>query len=482
MRRVDAASFASRELLPLTAKGTASLAYLDACLAVDAPGERDPLTLTAFVRALRDSARATAAASLGESRGGVEARSGGGGGPLAGATARSHESAIARVAELVDAAVGTLKRRFQREGNAHGGVDPVTLTRFLADASVAPGDARAALAELRAWEGFPLDVRFARFRQAMRPRSVRLAERNAKRADSSGTAPGTDHEEPSLAFDPAIEAELASAREDRIRLAAEGQKQTNVASAFAPGKALQRSPVKRDVFAKSPSKAITRNIAASPSTPTSAAARKNINTRPIAYRTPEKEKSPGAPKTRGSGGRFGATVGSKSATRSASPFSAAGERAATRAAAELAAALEASPAGDDGELPLAINFANSGSSGLSHRRRLDVSRSTEKLTAPRRPSSPATLRVVRAAAEAKESFRNINETLSQLEANAERFENDLLRSSATMAAMDAARREREDAATAALLRRARDARARAEAEDKAEMEARLVVAKRQSKK
>jgi hypothetical protein len=112
----------------------------------------------------------------------------------------------------------------------------------LADASVAPGDARAALAELRVWEGFPLDVRFARFRQAMRPRSVRLAERNAKRADSSGTAPGTDHDEPSLAFDPAIETELASAREDRIRLAAEGQRQTSVASAFAPGKALPTEP------------------------------------------------------------------------------------------------------------------------------------------------------------------------------------------------------------------------------------------------
>jgi predicted phage-related endonuclease len=110
---------------------------------------------------------------------------------------------------------------------------------------------------------------------------------------------------------------------------------------------------------------------------------------------------------------------------------------------------------------LATAAVSRGTGGLSHRRRLDVSRSTEKLTAPRRPSSPATLRVVRAAAEAKESFHNINETLSQLEANAERFENDLLRSSATMAAMDAARREREDAATAALLRRARDARARA---------------------
>ena len=131
---------------------------------------------------------------------------------------------------------------------------------------------------------------------------------------------------------------------------------------------------------------------------------------------------------------------------------------------------------------MATAAVSRGTGGLSHRRRLDVSRSTEKLTAPRRPSSPATLRVVRAAAEAKESFHNINETLSQLEANAERFENDLLRSSATMAAMDAARREREDAATAALLRRARDARARAEAEDKAEMEARRVVAKRQSKK
>jgi hypothetical protein len=196
---------------------------------------------------------------------------------------------------------------------------------------------------------------------------------------------------------------------------------------------------------------------------------------PSAYRTPEKSPvSKSAPR-----GRFGAS-GSKSGSR-ASPFSAAGERAATRAEAELAAALEASPAGDGGSpvttarAPLSV-----ASSGLSHRRRL-VSRSTEKLTAARRPFSPAAPRA-NDAAEAAEGFRNINETLSRLEANAERFENDLLRSSATMAAMDAARREREDAATAALLRRARDARARAEAEDKAELEARRVVAKRQSKK
>ena len=475
MRRVDAASFAARELLPLAAKGAASLAYLDACLAVDAPGERDPLTLTAFVRALRDSARATAAASQGadgaregENGGGPpgtpsvsksdrEPRAGGGGGALAGATARSHESAIARVAELVDAAVGTLKRRFQREGNAHGGVDPVTLTRFLADASVAPGDARAALAELRKWEGFPLDVRFARFRRAMRPRSVRLAER--KRAE-----PEAREETRGDAFGPEIEAELASARADR--LAAEGRSR----GAFAPGKALERSPVKVDVFrpsASSPTRAGV-NGASSPSARNSLPARNS----PSAYRTPEKfSKTPR--------GRFGAS-GSKSGSR-ASPFSAAGERAATRAEAELAAALEASPAGDGGSpvttarAPLSV-----ASSGLSHRRRL-VSKSTEKLTAARRPFSPAAARA-KNAAEAAEGFRNINETLSQLEANAERFENDLLRSSATMAAMDAARREREDAATAALLRRARDARARAEAEDKAELAARRVVAKRQSKK
>ena len=479
MRRVDAASFAARELLPLEAKGAASLAYLDACLAVDAPGERDPLTLTAFVRALRDSARATAAASQGAdgaregeagsgppgtpsvSKSDREPRAGGGGGALAGATARSHESAIARVAELVDAAVGTLKRRFQREGNAHGGVDPVTLTRFLADASVAPGDARAALAELRKWEGFPLDVRFARFRRAMRPRSVRLAERKRSEPETSKEETRSD------AFGPEIEAELASARADR--LAAEG---LSSRGAFTPGKKLERSPVKVDVSlldpsASSPTRAGVTRAASSPS------ARLSARNSPSAYRTPEKSPvSKSAPR-----GRFGASGSKNPAGSRASPFSAAGERAATRAEAELAAALEASPAGDGGS-PVITNHA---SSGLSHRRRL-VSRSTEKLTAARRPFSPAAPFSPKNAAEAAEGFRNINETLSRLEANAERFENDLLRSSATMAAMDAARREREDAATAALLRRARDARARAEAEDKAELEARRVVAKRQSKK
>jgi hypothetical protein len=323
---------------------------------------------------------------------------------------------------------------------------------------VAPGDARAALAELRKWEGFPLDVRFARFRRAMRPRSVRLAERKRSEPETQ------EKETRSDAFGPEIEAELASARADR--LAAEGRSR----GAFAPGKALERSPVKVDVFrpsASSPTRAGV-NGASSPSARNSLPARNS----PSAYRTPEKfSKTPR--------GRFGAS-GSKSGSR-ASPFSAAGERAATRAEAELAAALEASPAGDGGSpvttarAPLSV-----ASSGLSHRRRL-VSRSTEKLTAARRPFSPAAARA-KNAAEAAEGFRNINETLSQLEANAERFENDLLRSSATMAAMDAARREREDAATAALLRRARDARARAEAEDKAELAARRVVAKRQSKK
>jgi hypothetical protein len=341
-------------------------------------------------------------------------------------------------------------------------VDPVTLTRFLADASVAPGDARAALAELRKWEGFPLDVRFARFRRAMRPRSVRLAERKRSEPETQ------EKETRSDAFGPEIEAELASARADR--LAAEG---LSSRGAFTPGKKLERSPVKVDVSvdpsASSPTRAGVTRAASSPS------ARLSARNSPSAYRTPEKSPvSKSAPR-----GRFGAS-GSKSGSR-ASPFSAAGERAATRAEAELAAALEASPAGDGGSpvttarAPLSV-----ASSGLSHRRRL-VSRSTEKLTAARRPFSPAAPRA-KNAAEAAEGFRNINETLSRLEANAERFENDLLRSSATMAAMDAARREREDAATAALLRRARDARARAEAEDKAELEARRVVAKRQSKK
>ena len=293
----------------------------------------------------------------------------------------------------------------------------------------------------------------------MRPRSVRLAERKRSEPETSKEETRSD------AFGPEIEAELASARADR--LAAEG---LSSRGAFTPGKKLERSPVKVDVSlldpsASSPTRAgVTRAASSEPS------ARLSARNSPSAYRTPEKSPvSKSAPR-----GRFGAS-GSKSG---ASPFSAAGERAATRAEAELAAALEASPAGDGGS-PVITNHA---SSGLSHRRRLEVSRSTEKLTAARRPFSPAAPFSPKNAAEAAEGFRNINETLSRLEANAERFENDLLRSSATMAAMDAARREREDAATAALLRRARDARARAEAEDKAEMEARRVVAKRQSKK
>ena len=120
---------------------------------------------------------------------------------------------------------------------------------------------------------------------------------------------------------------------------------------------------------------------------------------------------------------------------------------------------------------------SAGSSGRPRRPRL-VSRSTEKLTAARRPFSPAAFRSS-AAEEAAEGLRDVNETISQLEADAERFDTELLRSSATMAAMDAARHGREDAATGALLRRAQEVRARAEAEDKAELEARRVVAKRQ---
>ena len=59
--------------------------------------------------------------------------------------------------------------------------------------------------------------------------------------------------------------------------------------------------------------------------------------------------------------------------------------------------------------------------------------------------------------------------------SAETFELDLERSKLTMYAMESARKEREDAATAALVRRARERRHLAEAEERAEREARMMT-------
>jgi hypothetical protein len=77
--------------------------------------------------------------------------------------------------------------------------------------------------------------------------------------------------------------------------------------------------------------------------------------------------------------------------------------------------------------------------------------------------------------EATEGFIRVNESYRVLEENAEAFEVDLLRSAQVMRAMDIARAEREDSATASLLRRAREKRLEAEAEERAFEAARRVV-------
>jgi hypothetical protein len=80
-----------------------------------------------------------------------------------------------------------------------------------------------------------------------------------------------------------------------------------------------------------------------------------------------------------------------------------------------------------------------------------------------------------AVREATEGFIRVNESYRVLEENAEAFEVDLLRSAQVMRAMDTARAEREDSATASLLRRAREKRLEAEAEERAFEAARRVV-------
>jgi hypothetical protein len=499
--RTDVLRFCETELLPAEAKGETSLAYLDACLAVDAPLDDDTLTLTAFVRALRDSARATAAASLGEGLGDDDGgwipetsartfkkkkkeeflkddspgktepaptrsfrtppentrvdeddtekakrfvRTGKGGGPLAGATARSHALAIARVAELADAAVGTLKRRFQKQGSKFGGLDPVALTRALADVSVTPGDARAALAELRAWEGFPLDVRLQRFRQAMRPRSVRLAERKARRAEAedenrrdreakngAGSIPVPDAEEETryglgFAIAPHSFPYATTAVPIRFETSSERRSRPLAAAAAAAGARATRLAQAAGVCPASkdhPGPPSKTEVAGDPA---SASAEEE-----------EEEKEEGV------SNRWWSSVVSDA------------ERAAALAPAGTARSESRGTATRAGSRPSA-----------EHRPFVDTQVGVGGGPGSARRAEDS------AAAAAAEGFRRVKETLTLLEANAERFENDLMRSSATLAAMDAARREREDAALVALARRARETRRRVETEEKAEREAR----------
>ena len=205
----------------------------DACLAVDAPGERDPLTLTAFVRALRDSARA---GRRGVARGGRRAggrkrrgpagdavrfqerrepRAGGGGGAR-----RRRDGALARVRDRARRRAGGCRRRHAKAPLPEGGQRARRRGPGDPDAVLggrlrgAGGRARGARRAAQMGGIVPLDVRFARFRRAMRPRSVRLAER--KRAE-----PEAREQTRGDAFGPEIEAERASARADR--LAAEGR-------------------------------------------------------------------------------------------------------------------------------------------------------------------------------------------------------------------------------------------------------------------
>lgn len=547
MTRREATVFATTELLADDAKNNkVTVAYLSAQLAVDAPDENDAFTLTSFTRAARDSARATAAAALGEGRHsaleGVDIgddkqtsppgpdgttseekekskksrlRKGGGGGVSVGAAFRSHELAVARVAELVDAAVGTLKRRFTKDAavysgkNAPGSISPVSLTRALVDVSVTPSDTRAALAELWAWEGFPLDVRFHLFRQTLRPRSVRITERRLREkaglTDLSMTeeaagaedvkvvspvptpiknafpvpTPSSD-EQYGLGFDiGTVPLDSNSERDTETRFSPVSN--VNRVS-FASGSRLARN---------SPSKSFGTS-SSPPGTPITPTTTQTIRTLGFGVRPSGKNQTP-----KSSGSKLGAARDLKLASQTpSSPFSVAGERAARRAEAELQLALSVAP-------PARL-FEEGGvggwwTSNVTSGEREESSRSPtgeqkeKNLNASKgirsAPGSPlradhvdATRRADHAerarntaVREATEGFIRVNESYRVLEENAEAFEVDLLRSAQVMRAMDTARAEREDSATASLLRRAREKRLEAEAEERAFEAARRVV-------
>ena len=193
-----------------------SAAYLDACLSAE---HGEEITLGEFVKATRECAKITAAAerdlpwdvaeprerpvgvgvgfstpgkkvaSTTPSKNKAKSPSRVGASP---APPRGNDAALARVASLVDAAVGTLKRKFQKSGDA---LRPEALARALAEASASPSDVRATLAELRVWDGFPLKIRFARLLATVRPRASRVIERETKRrtaGDAARTAAEAD--------------------------------------------------------------------------------------------------------------------------------------------------------------------------------------------------------------------------------------------------------------------------------------------------
>ena len=203
--RVELARLLESELGAFSPK---SSAYLHACLSAE---HGEEITLGEFVKATRECAKITAAAErhlpwdVDEPR---ERPVGGGGFSTPGknvafstpgkraaksptrtgaspAPPRGNDAALARVASLVDAAVGTLKRKFQKSGDA---LRPEALATALAEASASPSDVRATLAELRVWDGFPLKIRFARLLATVRPRASRVLERETKRRTAGDAA------------------------------------------------------------------------------------------------------------------------------------------------------------------------------------------------------------------------------------------------------------------------------------------------------
>jgi len=157
-----------RQLLPPEAQVPRSLWYMHACLSTELG---DELTLNEFTRQVKEGAKAGAAAEAptpetSPKRKAPAGAAGAAAGALGASDKHRNDAALTRVAAGVDAAVGPLKRRFNR-GGACGAfaLSPEEMSSTLAAASFAPADIRAVLAELRVWEGYPQRVRFLRFRR-----------------------------------------------------------------------------------------------------------------------------------------------------------------------------------------------------------------------------------------------------------------------------------------------------------------------------